>query len=163
MANPLDQFFGQNSGLGGGKGGIQIGDIANTVGGLGGSYWRDFGGLQPQVANIFQSILNGQAPDALLPMLSGIFGQIDSAKNTAGRNMNDKLSGGALAQGIMGNEENAAQQKAGAFQNLLSNLMGGAVDAGSNAMARATNPLLAVGGLRTQQKAANNAGGGGMS
>jgi hypothetical protein len=63
----------------------------------------------------------------------------------------------------MGNEENAVQQKAGAFQNLLSNLMGGAVDAGSNAMARATNPLLAVGGLRTQQKAANNAGGGGMS
>jgi hypothetical protein len=161
MANPLDQFFGSNSGLGSGKGGIQIGDVANTVGGLAGNFFKDFGPLQGQLGDIYQQVLGGNAPQAILPLLAGQYGQIAQGQEQATQQVEDKLSGAARSKALMGINEAGVGAKANSFQDILKMLLSGATGMGANVTAQTQNPLLAIGGLRAQEKQANNAGGGG--
>lgn len=138
---------------------VGIGDIAELVANLVNQNYKTFAPLQGFAGDTLKGIASGD--DSMLqrqaaPAISGIKSQLPQVQ----RQLSDKIgSGGALAEA----QGNAIQGQQGDISKLLAgmqtNLTNTALNTGMNVTPQAISPLLAVGGLRNQAKAASEGGG----
>lgn len=152
------------------KDGISVGDVANKGGDLANWLFGQFAGLTPQVASIYEGVLQGHMPEVarqlLAPITTQLVSQINSQVPTAIRQLTDNLQGGALAEGIF-NAINApipaiAQGLTQLLSSLYNPLVSGAMEAGQNSPMRVWQVLRDIGLLRIQKKGVDASGGGGL-
>lgn len=144
------------------EGGWSIGDAANTGGNIANWLFSQFSGLTPQTADIFSSVLSGQAPAVAQQLMAPVIANIQGQVPTMMRQAEDNLSGGALALAKMNAIQSPVAAMAQVLPQIYQPLISGALEAGQNTPMRAWQILRDMGTIRLQAAQGKNSGGGGL-
>lgn len=140
---------------------LSAGDTINYAGNLTDWFFKAFGPLQGQTADIYSQALSGNIPGAVEPLIAGRVGQVNAAIPHAQRQVTDTTApGGAQTEALTNLSQQGISERAKAVQEILGPLQAQGLEMGSNVAARAIQNLLGIGGLRVGLKAADNGGGG---